>query len=958
MATTNIELDIENITGVSDADDQYIISAQKFVAASVPSELLRWAGKDTVVGTHGGDSSPTLISLPYNSDHILDVSRNGYSAKEVPEKMKGFIADTSSLHLATETYPKYYVTAANGVVVKPNPSDSETAIVNYIDPSNIDDDSDLRNAVIFHAASQEFSKLGSGKVTDWSDLTLPVAPGSPSFGNDLTISAVTPSPPSSPSFDTGAISVSSSAPSYTKSSLVLKVAPSVDDLNISAVPPSVPSISTVSYSDASNSDASASTVGAVSVGSVNKADISGHAPAYNKPSLTSRVAFKAFYADTSNANPFGDNDPGDFSLSTPPALGSASFSTPGIGTITVASFGTAPAYSKPTITTQVAFQDYWTLSDFGDSDPGSFGIVASPPAAPSAPSFSTPAVSDISVASLPTAPTYTAPAVASDGTIELTTIVQLDSENTIDDFDGNAVEVDQWWTTLAHLIEDEEDTELAGAQIQKINSYINAYSQAMQNQLNVFNDANVEYQAGVQRNLENARISAQDAQQTANLVLQEENQEYAATLQKYQADLSKYQSEVNKEVQEYTQKLSRYQLELNTVYTAWAKTESDNLQKFNSDIQNELNEFNKEMGIYQGVIQEKIKNSELAYQESQQEAQLLLQKEYQEYQSKISEYQAEVNTDVQVYSQKLSKYTMEVDKVYTSWAKTESDTFQQYQLDITNELNEYNANNDIYQANIQAELAKHNSDLQKALTQSQLDSADKLREADLATDVDKFNKAQDQALALANAAKQMEDAIADNNSKIQKYSAELQSYQAQVTKEVQEYSQNLEGDLNVWQAERQTDLQKYASDIQNELNEFNKEQAVYQNELQEKVQEANNQQTKDSSEYGSKLQKYANEIQSYQANVNKEIQDFVNTLQKEMQEYQSKLALYSADLQKYQSEIGEKTQKITSATQNAAYYSNESKKYYEWAVAEINMYIQNNSKMINRTMAARAAAQR
>ena len=77
-----------------------------------------------------------------------------------------------------------------------------------------------------------------------------------------------------------------------------------------------------------------------------------------------------------------------------------------------------------------------------------------------------------------------------------------------------------------------------------------------------------------------------------------------------------------------------------------------------------------------------------------------------------------------------------------------------------------------------------------------------------------------------------------------------------------------------------------------------------------------------------------------------------------MQEYQSKLALYNADLQKYQAQIGEKTQKVTSATQNAAYYSNESKKYYEWAVAEINMYIQNNSKMINRTMAARAAAQR
>jgi chromosome segregation ATPase len=130
---------------------------------------------------------------------------------------------------------------------------------------------------------------------------------------------------------------------------------------------------------------------------------------------------------------------------------------------------------------------------------------------------------------------------------------------------------------------------------------------------------------------------------------------------------------------------------------------------------------------------------------------------------------------------------------------------------------------------------------------------------------------------------------------------------------------------------------------------------VFQNELQEKVQEATNQQTKDSTEYGAKLQKYGNEIQSYQADVNKEVQDFVNTLQKEMQEYQSKLALYNADLQKYQAQIGEKTQKVTSATQNASYYSNESKKYYEWAVAEVNMYVQNNSKMINRTIAAQAA---
>ena len=69
------------------------------------------------------------------------------------------------------------------------------------------------------------------------------------------------------------------------------------------------------------------------------------------------------------------------------------------------------------------------------------------------------------------------------------------------------------------------------------------------------------------------------------------------------------------------------------------------------------------------------------------------------------------------------------------------------------------------------------------------------------------------------------------------------------------------------------------------------------------------------------------------------------------------MSKFQAEVSKYQTEVGEKTQKITSATQNAAYYSNEAKKYYEWAVAEVNMYIQNNSKMINKTMAANAAAQ-
>ena len=56
MATTNIELDIENITGVADANAQFIKTAQKFVVSSIPKDLMLWAGTSTSTGSHGGSS--------------------------------------------------------------------------------------------------------------------------------------------------------------------------------------------------------------------------------------------------------------------------------------------------------------------------------------------------------------------------------------------------------------------------------------------------------------------------------------------------------------------------------------------------------------------------------------------------------------------------------------------------------------------------------------------------------------------------------------------------------------------------------------------------------------------------------------------------------------------------------------------------------------------------------------
>ena len=584
MATTNIELDVENITGVADANDQFIISAQKFIVSSIPKDLLTFAQKASSASTDG-----SAISFSVN-DSIIDIQRNGYSCREIPMSEAIWALDSSSLKYATAKYPVWYH-KQGAVHFAPVTNGSNAGYIFYIDYSLIDDNSDLRNAVIYRASAMEFSKLASDLISSWTSPSLPVAPASPSFGSDLTISSTAPTKPIiiKSSVDTSGWT----APAYTKPTIVLSPAPSISNLSITSVTPVPPS-----------------------------------AP---------------------------------------------SFSTPAISTITTSST---------------------TVSNIG------------------------------------TPPVYTAPTVASDSAgVELTALTQLDSQNTIDDFDGNAIEFDQWFTTAAHLIEDEEDIELANAQLQKISTYLQAYQAQMQNQLNVFNDANAEYQAKLQEAIQQAQINAQKAQQDA-------------------------------------------QLEAN---------------------------------------------------EKQQEANLLLQKENQEYAASL-----------------------------------------------------------------------------------------------------------------------------------QKFNMEVQKYQANVSAEVQEYQQNLAGDLQVWQAERTTDLQKYNGDIQNEQAEFNKELEIYKAQIQASIQDAQ----LDSAEDAQNIQKYSAELQEYQNEINKEIQDFANTLSKNTQEYQNKIAKYGAELQSYQAEVAEQTSEKNSIQQNIAYYNQQVEKYYNWSQAEVTQYVQNNSKMINKTMAAQAAQRR
>ena len=455
-------------------------------------------------------------------------------------------------------------------------------------------------------------------------------------------------------FDEVAAEVSSTATSpITQARAAVPSALNISDLTISVSAPSAPSLGTVSYSDASNADASAQAVGAITVASVSKADISGDVPTYTKPSLTTRVAFKAFYADTSNANPFGDNDPSTFSIS--------------------ADLPVAPAINTVNYT------------DASNADASAQAITSATATAPS--------IVDVSG----NAPEFTKP------------VVSLD------------------FAKVTSHIDDDEDVELAQAKISQLQAQISEYSANINNEQNEFNKENVRYQMEFKEASEKANQDLQVAIANLNASAQELRQEAQQT-----TDVDKFN------------KAQDQALDLANKAKAMEKLVSDN-------------------------------NSKL-----------------QKYSNELQSYQAEVNKEIQEYSRNLDKYNTEIGQVFQAWSKTESDSLQQYSLDIQNELNEYNKENVRYQANIQAELAKHNSDLQKALNQARIDADDAKQEAAQTTDIDKFNKQQDQVLALQNKAKSLEATVANNDDLIAKFNSEINKYSAQVNDEVQEYQANIQ----------------------------------------------------------------------------------------------------------------------------------------------------------------------
>ena len=152
MATTEITQSVKDVTNLSTLSTHTIEDAQRFVASNVPKNLLKFAQNASSASTDG-----SAISFVIN-DSILDVQRNGYSCREIGMEEAIWALDSTSLKYATAKHPVWYH-KQGAVHFAPVTDGSNAGYVFYVDSSKIDDSCDLRNAVIYKAASHEYSTL-------------------------------------------------------------------------------------------------------------------------------------------------------------------------------------------------------------------------------------------------------------------------------------------------------------------------------------------------------------------------------------------------------------------------------------------------------------------------------------------------------------------------------------------------------------------------------------------------------------------------------------------------------------------------------------------------------------------------------------------------------------------------------------------------------------------------------
>jgi len=507
---------------------------------------------------------------------------------------------------------------------------------------------------------------------------------------------------------------------------------------------------------------------------------------------------------------------------TVPADASYSYTDAVVGVInstTIDALGTAPVYTKPILVMP--------------SSPSALDISSiTPPTVPTAPSYSiidaqAGTIASTAIDTLPTAPTFnkvslvlpttpaeldldsiTPPAVPVPPLYSYTDAVVGTINSTLLSLPAapvyTAPGLPLSFSNAVTAITTNEDIELGQAELQVLQTQLAQYKVDIENSIAKFNEAKTVYEAGVQKNLNQAQLDQQRLVEAARLTtdvnLKNEAEAAATAAQLYSSVMAKYQGDLKRYSDQVQLAITVYQANLSLFQFGGALQ----LQWLAAVINNEWHDFERLNTVYQATILRAVEQAKLDQVRLLEAARLttdvnlknraegaalavqLYSAVLQKFQGDLKSYSDQVQSTVQAYQVNLSRLQSE-----------RATLLQAYSADVENEWKNFEKLNVVYQATTL-----------RAMEQAKLDQTRLLQAAQMTTEVNLRNEQQEAATKIALAAVLLE-----------KYAHQVQRYQAEVGAESQriqvllarsaEHAKELEVSLKEMRVELQTLLAPY-----------------------------------------------------------------------------------------------------------------------------------------------------
>jgi hypothetical protein len=346
---------------------------------------------------------------------------------------------------------------------------------------------------------------------------------------------------------------------------------------------------------------------------------------------------------------------------------------------------------------------------------------------------------------------------------------------------------DLQFSSVDTSIDTDEDPEMAGVKLNKIQAQIAEFQGRAADAVNVWQDEMALYKAKIEQAVTNA----------ANQ-LSSDNQEYQAKLTTYQAKLQAYQIENTQKLADWTKN------NLENKFTKWVTEFQNKLSEYQADIQNELNDFQKENAEYQAEIQKALGDATNKIGDRNNEANIILSK----YSAEVQSYQTKTQTVITEWQQRvaqvgLQEFTQKRSDELAEWTAKNGNLIQLYGGEVTANKSSFDSDFQVYTQKINKRLQTYSAETGYDMSkyQAEVQSAAQLYQFNAQKELENFKS------NLEKYATEQQTVTAKNQDKLAQFQAEGTIFQADSGNVINKYSAKVQSS----QAEMQWILDKYAT---------------------------------------------------------------------------------------------------------------------------------------------------